>query len=110
MPVPTRINRTSDFTLQTIELRAAFGDGYQQAAPNGINPIYELWSITWSPLTIIEVNTVIAAYKSVGTWGTVIWTPYLTGTAQNYNFLTAPKVTRIATSAFSVTTQMKQVF
>lgn len=41
-------------------LKAEFGDGYTQMAPDGINPIRRVLSLTWSYLTPSQSNPMVA--------------------------------------------------
>jgi phage-related protein len=37
---------------------AQFGDGYSQRAPDGINAMAEVWSLTWDSLTKSEADAI----------------------------------------------------
>lgn len=75
MPVPGKISLDIDMELTFKEASANFGDSQTQTSPIGINPMVELWQITWAPLTQAEYQTILAAVRSVGTWGKILWTP-----------------------------------
>lgn len=56
-------------------LRADFGDGYSQRAPDGLNSKKETWSLKWDYLDLTEYNTInnfLTARKGTEAF---LWTP-----------------------------------
>ena len=75
MPVSNKITRDSPLELKFKEISAKMGDGYDQVAPLGLNPVIESYEISWAGLTQVEYQQVLTAIKTVGTWGVLLWTP-----------------------------------
>jgi phage-related protein len=76
LPHTNKIVRESSGSIEAAAIAAKFGDGLSQAAPRSMNPITEVWEITWR-LTEAEFNDVMSVLRSVGTWGILTWTtPY----------------------------------
>jgi phage-related protein len=44
----------SDVTDQFRILRAQFGDGYAAMAPEGVNPVSEVWKLVFDQITVAE--------------------------------------------------------
>ena len=76
LPYPNKVTRDSDSELTFRAISAKFGEGYKQSAPDGINATIENWNITIGPLKPAERVIALTAFKTVGTWGTITWTPY----------------------------------
>lgn len=53
--------------------KVAFGDGYTQQAPDGLNSIMYTWSLNWEVLTTAEKNTIEAFIVSMGGYQTFQW-------------------------------------
>ncbi|MCH9665874.1 MAG: phage tail protein [Gammaproteobacteria bacterium] len=56
-------------------LEASFGDGYVQAAADGINNIREEWQLSWSGITDVEGSQIVAFLNSHGGYKAFRWTP-----------------------------------
>lgn len=52
---------------------AKFGDGYEQRAQVGLNPILEVWSVTFTGLPV-EINAIEAFLKDAGGYRAFNWT------------------------------------
>lgn len=110
LPYSTKITRDSDMELATREISAQFGDGYRQAAPDGLNAVYEEWNITWAPLTKTERNSLLASLQSIGTWGIATWTPCDETVQKKFNIVGKVSFGRVNKSLYKVQAQLKQVF
>ena len=109
MPVVNKITLDSSLKVGFSQISAKFGDGYEQIAPNGINNTIDTWDIIWGALTTTEFQTVIAALKSVGTWGIIAWTP-CDETVQK-KFRISGEITRVREGTFyKVSCTLRQVF
>lgn len=75
MPMVNKITRDTPLELEFKEISASMGDGYSQSAPLGLNPITETYEVSWAGLKQTEYLQVVAAIKTVGTWGVLLWTP-----------------------------------
>lgn len=47
-------------------LTANFGDGYDQEAADGINPLKSTYTLNWSNLTVAQADAVIAFFDARG--------------------------------------------
>ena len=109
MPVVNKITLDSSLKVSFTQIAAKFGDGYEQIAPYGLNNTVDNWDIMWGALTTTEFQTVIAALKSVGTWGIITWTP-CDETAQK-KFRISGDINRVREGTFyKVTCSIRQVF
>lgn len=75
IPYPDKILRESYKTVEFIEISSNLGDTYKQVAPKGLNPVRDIWNIIWKGLTSAEKEILETQLRSVGTWGTLLWTP-----------------------------------
>ena len=55
-------------------LRADFGDGYSQAAPDGLNHIRKVVSLRWEYLTKAQADTVVAFFVARGGYDPFLFT------------------------------------
>lgn len=111
MPVTNRIILDSDKDVENRTLKAQFGNGYGQAAPNGTNARVETWNIVWAPLTAAEKTTVEAALDSVGGWGTLLWTPCGETVQKKYRLVDGKyKTTPDGASRFKISCTLEQRF
>lgn len=54
--------------------KVAFGDGYTQEGPDGINSLLYTWSLSWDVLTTTEKNTIESFLVARGGYETFNWT------------------------------------
>lgn len=54
---------------------AAFGDGYEQNAPKGINFMPETWTLQFKPKSQAVAESIVAFLKSMGAYQKFTWTP-----------------------------------
>lgn len=47
-------------------LRADFGDGYTQVAPDGLNHIRKIWDLTWPVLSQTDAETIYGFFDNMG--------------------------------------------
>ena len=55
--------------------RIAFGDGYAQRAPSGINNAPQTWSLSFRGVGMTEGDQIIAFFRLHGGWQAFDWTP-----------------------------------
>jgi phage-related protein len=55
---------TTSGTDEFKELVAEFGDGYKQTAPDGINPVREVWNLVFDPITTADIETIRAFFRA----------------------------------------------
>jgi phage-related protein len=91
-------------------LRASFGNGYEQTAPDGLNYSVESWNIQYENITLADRTTLIAMLESVGSFNTISWTAP-NGTAKLYK-MSADGYTenQLSANVFSVSFTLNQVF
>ena len=56
-------------------LRAQFGDGYEQRAPDGLNPIPEVWNVKFRGCADAGADVIIAFFRTHGGVLTFDWRP-----------------------------------
>lgn len=110
LPLTSLIAQGSSRRRTNRVLRAQFGDGYEQTAPNGINTIVDEWSIRYENLTTSERNTLLAALDAVGSWDVLTWTP--PGDSAKKWKVTADGLTETPVSGdmYSIGFSLRQVF
>lgn len=84
LPLPDLIAYDSAKTVKHRTLKAQFGDGYSQRAPDGINSQYEVWAISWPAVTASERDTITAALNTAGSASVLTWTPPDSATEKKY--------------------------
>lgn len=62
-------------------LTSNFGDGYSQRAAAGINPLSQVWQLSWSALSTTDANTLDAFFVAKGGHTAFLWTPPRESTA-----------------------------
>jgi phage-related protein len=75
IPLPTKITIDNPKSVKAKTLYAQYGDGFMQAAGNGLNRKVREYDIEWGPLTLAEKDTVEASLDLVEGFGTLTWTP-----------------------------------
>ncbi len=53
----------------------SFGDGYEQRVGRGINNARRIWSLTFTPNTKAEANTILSFLQTHGALTAFLWTP-----------------------------------
>ena len=72
-PVPPTIGLSR--TTRPRVLVAQFGDGYSQRTANGLNSQPSEWSVSWSPISLTNAETIRAFLASRGGVEAFRWTP-----------------------------------
>lgn len=72
---PVQPSPGTGFKPRVSLLIAEFGDGYTQAAPDGINHIKETISLTWDALTPDQQAEIYAFFKAKGGYIPFFYTP-----------------------------------
>lgn len=72
-PVPLPSPGTSRKSKPKL-LKADFGDGYTQTAPDGTNWIKDTATLTWDALTLTQANTIDAFFYTQGGWNPFYYT------------------------------------
>jgi phage-related protein len=111
LPLPEKIGRDATLEISSRTLTAQFGDGYNQRAPDGLNTEVETWTVTWLALTLSERETVLAALKTVGGWGVLLWTPCYQTAQQKYKVKDGKRSVKVlSNSEFNISCTLEQVF
>lgn len=84
LPLTTMIAETSNRNRAYKTKSAAFGNGYAQVAPDGINNVKDTWSITYENLTSAERTTLLAVLDAVQSWDIITWTAPGDGGSKNW--------------------------
>ena len=57
-------------------LATRFGDGYEQRAPDGLNPVRQVWDLVFNACDVVVANEIDAFLRPIlGGIGTFDWTP-----------------------------------
>lgn len=75
LPLTGYISQASTKSRKNRVLKAQFGDGYSQAAPDGINNLVDTWNIVYDNLSSSDRATLWTALDTVGSWDYFTWTP-----------------------------------
>ena len=73
LPLTNLIDQSASMKRSFRVKKAEFGNGYEQVAPDGINPARDEWSIPYVNLTSGERDTVLAALNAVQGWDYLTW-------------------------------------
>ena len=74
LPLTTAISQSSTRKRNYRTIRAQFGNGYAQTAPDGINSVMDTWEVTYENLTDAERSTLVTALDTVQGWDYFTWT------------------------------------
>jgi len=86
-------------------------DGYQQAAPKGLNPAFDTWAVEWGGLTLTEKDEIELALTSSGSWGILLWRPPKETLTRKFRMSSdGYTVSMVGRGSFSISCTLKQVF
>ena len=108
-PAPPSVGSAPDNEVKL--LTAAFGDGYEQVAPDGLNPLRQVWRLTWQTLTKAEADAIVAFFDARHGSEVFDWTP--PGYASALQFRCpqwSPPRPDAGDDVFTVTAQLRQSF
>ena len=74
LPLTDMISPSSTRKRGYRTIEAKFGDGYGQAAPDGINDVVDTWALTFEFLNLTDRATLVAALDAVKSWDYLTWT------------------------------------
>jgi phage-related protein len=95
-PFPNKITIDVQNNLTVNEVRASFGDGYEQVGGKGVKPVLNSLSITIVPLTKVEMLNFEDFLSSVGTWGIISLVPPFETTQVLYKLKGTAKKMQVA--------------
>lgn len=103
-PLVAPVGQTSFRTL-----KAQFGDGYSQAAADGINAQITNWPLTFTGkrATILPIKAFLDAH---GGWKSFLWTAPLDQEAGTYRTPQGYRLTPLGADLFSLEVTLEQVF
>lgn len=112
MPLANKIVRDTTPKDTFRESGMEFGEGFRQSAPDGLNAVREVWDVVWAPLTFDERQTLRTALRSVGTWGTLSWTPPNELIVRYFRIPKGQDITyaQISQNLFKVSVTVEEVF
>ena len=73
LPLTSLISQSSTRRRTYKTLRAQFGNGYAQTAPDGINNVMDVWEVTYENLTQSERDSLITVLDTVQGWDVLTW-------------------------------------
>jgi len=95
-PFPNKITIDVQNNLTVNEVKASFGDGYEQVGGKGVKPVLNSVSITIVPLTKVEMLSFEVFLTTVGTWGIISLIPPFETTEVLYKIKGTVKKTQVA--------------
>jgi phage-related protein len=112
MPLPTfnPLVKPSPGTGHTPEIslrKAAFGDGYTQASPSGINHIRQVIQLKWDGIDTTTMQSLRSFFEERGGYKAFYYTPYGFSTALKW---TCEEWSGQADTPWSFTAKLKQSF
>ncbi len=75
LPLTDLISQGSTRKRKFRVLKAQFGDGYLQTAPDGVNHQIDQWNLIFANLTLTDRATLWSAIETVGASDYLTWTP-----------------------------------
>lgn len=114
MPHPEALSQNSSRSVKQRLLVAQFGDGYAQTAADGINSVFEEWSLSWENVTPSERNTITTALRQAAT-DYLTWTPTQFGDSTPKRYSVVPNrtadlytETQAGGGFYTITTNLRQ--
>lgn len=95
-PFPNKITIDIQNNLTVNEVKASFGDGYEQVGGKGVKPVLNSLSITIVPLTRSEMLSFEGFLVTIGTWGIISLVPPFETTEVFYKIKGTVKKTQVA--------------
>lgn len=95
-PFPNKITIDVQNSLTVNEIKATFGDGYEQIGGKGVKPVLNSLNITIAPLTKLEMLSFEAFLTTVGTWGVISLVPPFETTQVLYKIKGTVKKAQVA--------------
>jgi phage-related protein len=71
-------------TTKTRVLKNEYGDGYSQRAANGINNVYQEWTLVWQGHKKEDIDTLESFFEGLKGYQSFTWTPYRGSTAKKF--------------------------
>jgi phage-related protein len=84
LPLTNRITSSSSKSTKNRILEAQFGNGYRQAANDGINSSIDTWSLQFAPLSGTNLTTMQTFLSTVGVTVWFTWTPLGESTSKKW--------------------------
>lgn len=75
MPLTPVISQNSQKSVLYRTRTMRFGNGYEQRAADGTNPIEDSWTISWENVPTTDKNTILTALNTVQGFDYLTWTP-----------------------------------
>lgn len=111
MPLTEKISQSSSRSIKYRVLKAQFGNGYAQVAPDGINCKVENWNIRYENIEKVDRDTVVDFLDTVAGWDLITWTPTNDTLEKTYR-VTAEGYSEqsMAGTIFTISFNLEQVF
>jgi len=110
MRLVTRVSQGSSRKRVNRVLKALFGDGYSQEAPDGTNSKYDEWAIAFENLDSSERVTVLAALDAVGGSDYITWTAQGDGTSKKWKVKDGYTETWVSGTHSTIEFEIRQIF
>ena len=92
-------------------LTAAFGDGYEQVQPDGLNARRAVWRLTWQTLSRAQADAIVTFLDARGGAAVFDWTPPGDAAASQFRCPQwSPPRPEAGDDVFSVTATFRQAF
>ena len=109
LPLQDKIAQSSQSERTYNIIKAQYGNGYQDRAKDGTNPIKDKWTINYENLTLDEYTSTLATFDSTFGVEALTWTPIGESTSKSWIVTT---LTRTASSGnvYTISATLEQVF
>ena len=109
LPLAALISQSSSASTEFRVIKAQYGNGYSQRAPDGINNSVGSWDLAWDNITAAEFGVITAAFEQAR--GADYFTWLAPGDLVTKRWIVA-KYTKAAMSGdiYSVSANLQQVF
>ena len=109
LPLSTLISQSSSASTEFRTIKAQYGNGYSQRAPDGINNSVGSWDVSWENVTSGEFGTITTAIEAAK--GADYFTWQAPGDSSTKRWI-VEKYTKAAMSGdiYSVSASLTQVF
>jgi phage-related protein len=110
MPLTTRVSQGSSRKRINRVLKAQFGDGYSQEAPDGTNSKYDEWAIAFENLDSTERTTVLTALDAVGGSDYLTWTAQGDGASKKWKVKDGYTEIWVSGTHSTINFEIRQIF
>jgi len=110
MPLTNKISQSSNRRREYNIISTQYGNGYEQRAVDGTNPVKETWTLVWEALTLSEYQTVQSALDTAAGADYFTWTAFGDSTSKKWVQVGPAQLSPMSGALFSISAQFKVVY